>query len=125
MVWLEAVGIPYLVLLALAVIEGRGGWETFARKFIELGIQACVLGLGVSGALFANDAIRARLGDHASAYGIALVFVDLIVVGFCLHLRSAGQYPDAAQGEVGRAFLSIVLGLLILGINSEVVFHYY
>jgi hypothetical protein len=28
-----AVGITYLALLALTVLEGRGGWNTFARIF--------------------------------------------------------------------------------------------
>lgn len=101
---------------------------TFARKFIELGIQACIVGLGISGALFANDTIRTRLGSNASAIGITAIFVDLIVVGFCLHLRTDPLITDpmpGARAESHRACASIFLGLLILGLNSEIVFRYY
>jgi hydrogenase/urease accessory protein HupE len=117
MAWLEGVGIPYLALAALAVIEGRGYWETLARKFIELGIDLCILGIGVCGALFANDRVKEKLGDHTTAVAIAAIFVDLIIVGFCLHLRSSER-----RNETARAILSIFFGLLILGINSEIAF---
>ncbi len=55
MAWLDYVGIPYLALLALAVIEGQGGWNSLARKVVELGIDACILGIGIAAAIFAGD----------------------------------------------------------------------
>jgi hypothetical protein len=121
--WLEAVGIPYLALIAIALIaiavaEGRGGWESLARKFLELGIDLCILGLGITGAIFGSDMVTARLGNHTTPIGIACIFIDLIVTGFCLHLRSA----DPKDESPGKASVSIFLGLLILGFNSEIVF---
>jgi hypothetical protein len=115
-----AVGIPYLALLALTVLEGRGGWESFARKFLELGIDLCVLGIGVTGALFANNQIADRLGPSATAAALSMVFVDLILTGFALHLRAGPQ----RWSEKIRAAASIFLGFLILAINSTIVFLY-
>jgi Na+-translocating ferredoxin:NAD+ oxidoreductase RnfE subunit len=115
-----AVGIPYLALLALTVLEGRGGWETFARKILELGIDTCVLGLGVTGALFASDRIAERLGQGATSAAIAMVLIDLILTGFALHLRS----EPPIWSEKMRAAMSIFLGFLILAINCGIVFRY-
>ena len=115
-----AVGIPYLALLALTVLEGRGGWDTFARKFLELGIDTCVLGLGVTGALFANDRIADRLGHGATSAAVSMVLIDLILTGFALHLRSEPQ----KWSEKVRAAMSIFLGVLILAINTTIVFRY-
>ena len=55
---LAVVGIPYLALVALAVIEGPGESRTLSRRVIELGIDACILGIGVSGALFGSHEVR-------------------------------------------------------------------
>lgn len=115
-----AVGIPYLALLALTVLEGRGGWNTFARKFLELGIDICVLGIGVTGALFANDQIADHLGHGATAAAVSMVLIDLILTGFALHLRS----EPPIWSERVRATISIFLGVLILAINSTIVFLY-
>jgi hypothetical protein len=115
-----AVGIPYLALLALTVLEGRGGWDSFARKFLELGIDICVLGIGVTGALFANDQIAGHLGHNATAAAISMVLIDLILTGFALHLRSEPRIWD----ERLRATFSIFLGVLILAINTTIVFLY-
>jgi len=118
--WLEAIGIPYLALIAIAVAEGRGGWKSFARKFVEFGIDLCILGLGITGAIFGSDMVAARLGNHATPIGIACTLGDLIVTGFCLHLRG----PDPDNESPRNASMSIFLGLLILGFNSEIVFRY-
>jgi hypothetical protein len=115
-----AVGIPYLALLALTVLEGRGGWDSFARKFLELGIDMCVLGIGVTGALFANDQVADHLGHSATATAITMVLIDLILTGFALHLRSEPQIWD----ERLRATSRIFLGVLILAINTTIVFLY-
>jgi hypothetical protein len=115
-----AVGIPYLALLALTVLEGRGGWSSFARKFLELGIDMCVLGIGVTGALFANDHIADHLGPSATATAISMLLIDLILAGFALHLRSAPE----SWNERRRATASIFLGVLILAINTGIVFWY-
>jgi len=116
MAWLDYVGIPYLALIALAVIEGHGGWETLARKVIELGIDACILGLGVTGALFAGDPLRAKLGTNTAGVGIAAVLVELIIVGLCLHLRTWQGW-----GERAKASASLFFGVLILIVDSEIV----
>jgi hypothetical protein len=115
-----AVGIPYLALLALTVLEGRGGWNSFARKFLELGIDMCVLGIGVTGALFANDHVADHLGHSATAAAISMLLIDLILAGFALHLRTAPEMWNERQ----RAAASIFLGVLILAVNASIVFWY-
>ena len=57
---LAVVGIPYLALIAITAIEGRGRWANLSQRGIELGIDACILGLGVSGALFGSHEVRAK-----------------------------------------------------------------
>src|SRR5260221_11681129 len=93
-IWLGGVGIPYLALLALAVIEGRGGWETIARKFLELGIDMCVLGIGVTGALFANDTIGQTLGKTTAPIAVTMLLIDLIVAGTALHMRTTKLWNE-------------------------------
>ena len=115
--WLEGIVIPYLALFTLAIIEGRGGWSSLSRKFYELGIDACILGIGVCGALFGNDHIRAKVGPHAATVAFIAVFIELSITGICLNLRV--DNPDRT-----RASLSMFLGTLILALNSIIVFHY-
>jgi hypothetical protein len=117
--WLGGVGIPYLALVALAVIEGRGGWDTFARKFLELGIDMCVLGIGVTGALFANEAVQHHLGSATAPIAVAMLLIDLIVAGMSLHMRTAQVFIERT-----RATVSIFLGVLILAINTGIVVYY-
>jgi hypothetical protein len=114
--WLGAVGIPYLALLTLAVIEGRGASKTFSDRFLELGIDACILGIGITGALFASREVKAKFGDYATMAALVLMFVDLIIAGFCLHLRNFDRFTPAWKARV-----SIFLGTLILTINTSIV----
>lgn len=116
MSWIEAVGIPYLALLVLAIFEGRGRAATYAQMFIEIGIDACVLGIGICGAIFANPGIEAKLGKSAFPLGLFMLLVTMALTGFCRHQRDWDRL-----GEVSRARLSIFLGLVILGINSAIV----
>ena len=118
-IWLGGVGIPYLALLALAVIEGRGGWDTVARKFLELGIDMCVLGIGVTGALFANDAVEHKLGNATAPIAVTMLLIDLIVAGLSLHMRTTKFWVERT-----RATVSIFLGVLIIGINTGIVMYY-
>jgi hypothetical protein len=115
--WLEGVGIPYLALIALAVIEGRGAWDTFARKMLELGIDLCILGIGVCGALFANHSDGS---NSQTGVAVAVLFLTLIIVGFCLHLRG---WTGATERT--RASLSLFLGMVILGINTAIALKYH
>lgn len=116
MYWLGAVGIPYLALLALAVIEGRGASHSFVHRFLEMGIDACILGIGVTGALFASHEVKSRIGDAATTLAIVLLLGDLIIAGLCLHLRDFEPMSD-----IWRARCSIFLGVLILAINTGIV----
>ncbi len=101
--------------LALTIIEGRGGLS-LAQRFIRFGIDACVLGIGVCGALFASDKVQGKLGKSTTAVAMVCVLVNLTITGICIHLRS---FPGIE--EKWRARLSFFLGLVILGINAEIV----
>lgn len=114
MSWLEGIGIPYLALIALAVIEGKGPL-TWPQRFIRFGIDLCMIGIGVCGAVFANGAVQAKFGAQAAGMAVAVLLLTLTISGLCLHLREF-----AGISEKWRARLSIFLGLLILGINWEV-----
>jgi len=116
LILLGQVGIPYLALLAIFVIEGRAPHNTLSEKVVELGIDACVLGIGVSGAFFASKGINARLGEWAATFAQAALLLELIITGFCLHLRSLDYLNERA-----RARLSIFFGVLILLIDTGVV----
>lgn len=116
MFWLGAVGIPYLALIVMALVEGMGGWDTFSRRVIESGIDACILGIGVSGALFASDQIRVKIGDGAATIAVVLILVDMGITGLCLNLRHWQKLSEPA-----RARLSIFLGATILALNSWIV----
>ena len=116
MFWLEAVGIPYLALLVLAIFEGRGRATNYAQMFIEIGIDACILGIGICGAIFANPDVERKLGASAFPVGITMLLVTMGLTGFCRHQRDWDRIP-----EISRARLSIFLGLLILGLNTAIV----
>lgn len=116
MAWLDYVGIPYLALLALAVIEGHGGWHSLSRKVIELGIDACILGIGITDAIFAGDPARSTLGNDTAGVAVATIFAELIIVGLCLHLRTWERW-----GERARATVSIFFGVTMLAVTSEIV----
>ena len=74
---LAVVGIPYLALIAITAIEDRGRWANLSQRGIELGIDACILGIGVSGALFGSHEVRAKMGDVTGVFAMVVVFVDL------------------------------------------------
>lgn len=120
MFWLGAVGIPYLALLALAAIGGgRARLENAAQIFIQLGIDACLLGIGVSGALFATHEVRVRIGENGAIMAVTAIFVDLIITGLCIRLADYNKW-----NETTRARLSIFLGLLVLSINTLIVMEF-
>ena len=117
--WLAGVGIPYLALIVLAVIEGGGGWDTFARKILELGIDLCILGIGVCGALFATQQGNGKTPDPPVGVAVSVVLVTILITGFCLNLRKS-----EGAGERTRATISLFLGIVILGINTLIVMRY-
>ena len=86
---------------------------------IELGIDLRILGLGIGGALFASDQIRSKLGDHSTGVAIAMIFVDLIITGLCLHLRTWERWQ-----ETSKAMASLFLGLWIFGISTTLVLRF-
>jgi hypothetical protein len=111
----DAVGIPYLALVALTIIEGRGKLN-WSQRFIRFGIDACVLGMGVCGAMFSNEGVQQHLGKNTVVVAVICLLCNLAITGLCLHLREFGGIT-----EKWRARLSIFLGMLILGINTEIV----
>jgi hypothetical protein len=112
MPWLGAVGVPYLALLAFAVLRRPAPDQSVADQLSELSIDLCVLGLGVSGALFSGDS----LGRNAPAVVVAVLLLELIISGICLRLKEGGLAPPT------KAAVSLFLGVLILAINSGVAF---
>jgi hypothetical protein len=116
MPWLDYVGIPYLALIAVAVLERGGGWDSLSRKVLELGIDACILGLGVTGSLFAGGLTKSRLGEDTAGLAVAAVLIELIVLGLCLNMRTWERWTERS-----RASASIFLGVTVLVADSEIV----
>ncbi|HEV2169740.1 MAG TPA: hypothetical protein VGR40_02270 [Candidatus Binatus sp.] len=105
-----AVGVPYLALLAFAVLQRPGLDQTLAEQITEFGIDLCVLGLGVSGALFSADS----LGRNAPPIVVAALLLELVISGICLRLKEGTM-----EGKT-KATLCVSLGVLILAINTGV-----
>ena len=110
MPWLGAVGVPYLALLAFAVLQRPGPGQSMFDQASEFGIDLCVLGLGVSGALFSADS----LGRNAPPVVVAALLIELIIAGICLRLKESALEP------LTKASVNVALGILILTINSGV-----
>ena len=119
MPWLDYVGIPYLALFAVAVLERGGGWETLSRKVLELGIDACILGLGITGSLFAGAAIRSKLGNDTAGIAVAAVLSELVLLGICLNMRTFEGWNERA-----RAAISLFVGVTVLVADSEIVWRW-
>ena|SRR5215213_11856029 len=116
MLWLGTVGVPYGALIAIIILEWLVSNPTFNEGVMDVGVNACILGMGVTGALFSTREIGQKIGVEGFAIAIIILFLDLILVGICLHLRK-----NATTVGYGRALLALVLGLLSLGINSGIV----
>ncbi|MGH7863544.1 MAG: hypothetical protein ACREQB_01035 [Candidatus Binataceae bacterium] len=118
MKWNNYVLIPYLALIAIAILERKGGWDTAARKLLELGIDACILGIGVTGALLAGPV---KLGDQPPNNGlvITILLVEIIIAGLALNCRIWTR-----PGETSRAMLTWLFGATILVFNSLLVLWY-
>ena len=116
MFWLGAVGVPYAALLVIAIYEALATTYTLNKGVLELGINACILGIGVSGALFSTPEIAKNIGVSNIALTVIILFADLAITGLCLHLRKNGSIVS-----FGKAALGIFLGLISLGINTGIV----
>jgi hypothetical protein len=112
---MEAVLIPYLALIALSVIEGRGHLN-WSQRFIRFGIDACVLGIGIGGGLFSSDNVQQKFGKHTVAFALGFTLINLLITGVCIHLREF-----AGIREPWRARISFFLGIVIMGLNAEIV----
>jgi hypothetical protein len=99
-----------LALLAFAVLQRPAPGQSLLDQASEFGVDLCVLGLGVSGALFSADS----LGRNAPAVVVAALLIELIISGICLRLK------EAAVESLTKATVNIALGILILTINSGV-----
>lgn len=117
MFWLQTIGIPYLTLMALTIFTaGRGRSDTTARIAIDIGIDSCILGIGVTSGVFVSTDARAVIGDKSVILGFVFLLLDLIITGICLRLREF-----KSPSEVARARLSVFLGVLIFAINTGIV----
>jgi len=116
MFWLGAVGVPYGALLVIAIYERLATTYTLNKGALELGINACILGIGVSGALFSTPEVGKNIGVSGIALTVIILFADLAITGLCLHLRKNEHIVS-----FGKAAWAVFLGLLSLGINTGIV----
>ncbi|MGZ8845346.1 MAG: hypothetical protein ACXW3C_02680 [Pyrinomonadaceae bacterium] len=102
----------------IAIYERLATTYDLNEGVLELGINACILGIGVSGALFSTPEVGKNIGVSGIALTVIILFADLAITGLCLHLRRRSEYGWVS---FGRAALGIFLGLLSLGINTGIV----
>ena len=100
--------IPLIYVLVMTGIEylarPRPFWETVADASWDL----CILGVGVTGGIFSNPAMKDQYGDDAL---LAAVIVTGINIGFGIFIMILKK-----TAGIGRVGASICMGLGILAV---------
>src|ERR1051325_9136907 len=107
--WLTQVLCPYLLLMAgFLAVTGRGRRD-FSGKTFKLGLEACILGVGIAAVLLGSQ-------ENHTAWQVALfavVFGGFLIVVYGV-LNESGVRPTR------KARLSIMFSTLVFGANSVI-----
>ncbi len=107
--WLALVVMPYLVLIAgFLTVTGRGKRD-FAGKTFKLGLEACILGVGIAAVLLGSQ-------ENETAWQLALfavVFGFVLIVGY-------GLLNESDVRPTRKARLSILFSTFVFGANATI-----
>ena len=107
--WLTQVMMPYIILMVgFLTVTGREQRD-FAGKTFKLGLEACVLGVGLAAALLGSQETPVAW----QTAGLAVVFGLFLVVLY-------GPMNDSDLSRMRKARLSIVCSTFIFGSNTTI-----
>jgi hypothetical protein len=94
----------------------RGKTDSVSKIFINVGIDSCILGMGVTSGIVLSAEASAKIGQGATAVALFFVAIDLFVTAICTTMRDIERITEAA-----RARVSFFCGLFILIFNTGIV----
>ena len=117
-IWIVTVCVPYLALIALFIlIKGRGGDLDFDGKTVELGVESTILGVGVSAAVCGSKEFQEVLGSNAMGIALLILFFEFLIIA----LAALAKDWKVQNGKLIKSLYIIMLGAIILGINTALV----
>jgi hypothetical protein len=107
------VGLPLTALLVVLVLEAVGSNDTRAVWLIKAGSDISIAALGMSGHLFGDRVLAARLGDFYAAIVMFTVLIVLFFVGVSLHVRRTQYFMNLPEWmKVGIVVLGGLLSIV-------------
>jgi hypothetical protein len=113
--WWLIVLTPYVVLIACFILLRGGGTRTVFEKASDLGVDLCVLGLGIWTALVFGGETQHILGVNTAQVGVPVIAVAFLFIAFWERLSKSTTEP------INKARISFMLGFLVFGANSALV----
>ena len=115
--WIITVLVPYALLVGMTMlVRGRGTNDHFYKKAVDLSLDGCILGLGITAAIFGSRETRIALQENALYIGLLVSLINIFMLGFCANVS------DLTQGsELRKAILSVLAASGTVAANTYVV----
>lgn len=116
--WILLANVVLPVLIGIAVVilvSATASVPSGLEQYTDIALNWAILGLALTGQLFANSRVASAFGSNTPLLGILVFCVDFILAGILVYRRSRLDKPESDPRHVEpdrkHAFLSLVIGL--------------
>jgi len=115
--FMSSVVIPGVAVILFSIIEALGGSNTLWQQAKRVGLDLCILSIGIVGGLFSNVRVASQFGTTATPQlSVLLVLINLMLAGSIMLIDKRFQWDERL-----KACLSVFFGVVTVAIPSGIV----
>ena len=114
---LPSVVVPLIAVIVMTIMEAAARPAPLWEKMCDIGWDLCILGVGVTGGIFAHSEMKAIYKDDVLLWAVIAILINIGLASVILLLR---RHYSPAGPWIGRA--SVFLGIIAVGLPSGMTF---
>ena len=113
----SAVGIPVLSIILFSILEAVGGTTSLWENCSKVGLDLCIVSIGIVGGMFANPQLLKRMQQASAVIAITIILVNLILAGVVM----AVQKRLSSWSDRRKAYASLFFGVFAVAVPSGMI----
>jgi hypothetical protein len=108
---LSAVGFPLGSIMLFALLESVWDDQGFWQRSLKIGLDMCIVSIGVVGGFAGNDALTIHLQGHTSTYIAAGIFLELFLAALVMKVQKKSKWAPRWKGSACLFFGGIAVAV--------------